>query len=257
MTEIRPIRKEEAVDFLRLLCSVFGLDYSRANDVFFNEPLFSLERKWALFVHGEMTSILTTTPLQFGWGKAAGIAGVATLPSRQRCGYASKLLKHVLEHGRFVGEEATILFARDETVYNRNGFQTLDHVLRATLPEGRPEDEPSVMEFERVRAIYEQWSSADKNRLVRDAKRWRYWLWHYRACSPLADGYVAHEPGCLREAVLFDTGPNLDFYQGTEWYGTATVSNTLQLPVKNARKEMFMMGYRCPGIPQMFMTDQF
>ena len=71
MTEIRPVRPDEAEAFLELLCDVFSLDLNRAYDVFFSEPLFDLDRKWALFEGREMVSILTTTPLIFGWGRAA------------------------------------------------------------------------------------------------------------------------------------------------------------------------------------------
>ena len=79
MTEIRPIRLDETDAFLRILCTVFELDFFRAQGLFREEPLFDIDRKWALFERGEMVSILTTTPLIFGWGKANGIAGVAAL----------------------------------------------------------------------------------------------------------------------------------------------------------------------------------
>jgi hypothetical protein len=61
VTEIRTIHESEGETFLRLMCGVFGLDFNRAYDVFFTEPLFDLDRKWALFEGNEMVSILTTS----------------------------------------------------------------------------------------------------------------------------------------------------------------------------------------------------
>ena len=76
MTEIRPIRLDETDTFLQILCDVFGLDFFRAQGLFKEEPLFDLSRKWALFEGDEMVSILTTTPLIFGWGREIGRAHV-------------------------------------------------------------------------------------------------------------------------------------------------------------------------------------
>ena len=97
MIEIRPIHRQEADTFLELLCKVFALDLARAKHVFFKEPMFDLERKWALFEDGKMLSILTTTPLQFGFGKAFGIAGVATEESARGRGLGGQILGRVLE----------------------------------------------------------------------------------------------------------------------------------------------------------------
>jgi len=256
MTEIRPIREGEGEAFLQLLCDVFTLDFNRAYDVFFTEPMFDLERKWALFEGPEMVSILTTTPLEFGWGRAFGIAGVATRKERQHEGHASRLLQRVLREGERRGEPAALLFARETKVYERNGFEPLDRVIRAELKTTREVlDDP--LEFEDVRAQYEAWSNAHPDRLRRDERRWRYWQWQYRVPGPFRDGYLCHEPGVLREA-LFTGKPNaMPLPSGTEWLGTTFMADQLELPVEKITVDLYVMGYKVPGVPQMFMTDQF
>ena len=109
MIEIRPIRKSEAESFLTLLCNVFDLDIVRARHVFFKEPMFDLERKWALFEDGELRTILTTAPLEFGFGRAFGVAGVATEPKHQGRGLAQRIIEHVLAHGASIGEPGCLL----------------------------------------------------------------------------------------------------------------------------------------------------
>ena len=81
---------------------------------FFTEPLFDLSRKWALFDKGRMVSILTTSPLIFGWGRAFGVAGVATRLECRGEGYASRLLNSVFEESQALGEPAGLLFAKGQ-----------------------------------------------------------------------------------------------------------------------------------------------
>ena len=42
---IRTITAEEGPEFLALMCKVFDLEVSRAQSVFYKEPLFDLSRK--------------------------------------------------------------------------------------------------------------------------------------------------------------------------------------------------------------------
>ncbi|MFQ3677072.1 MAG: GNAT family N-acetyltransferase, partial [Fimbriimonadaceae bacterium] len=133
MTEIRPIRGDEAETFLRLLCDVFELDFNRAHGVFFNEPMFDLQSKWALFDRGRMVSILTTVPLSFGWGDAIGIAGVATAPPERGKGRAGALVRFVVQNAFDLGCRSAYLFARQTAVYERVGFEVIDRVVRAPL----------------------------------------------------------------------------------------------------------------------------
>jgi GNAT superfamily N-acetyltransferase len=257
MTEIRPINKSEAEQFLRLLCDVFTLDFRRAHDVFFSEPLFDLGRKWALFEGREMISVLTTTPLTFGWGNAIGIAGVATRREARRRGHASRLIREVLRRSETAGEGPALLFAREPQVYEKNGFERLDRVIRAPLPVA-PVWEPDLpMTTRAIQDIYDAWAQRDPSRLRRDRRRWKYWSWHFRICSVFRDGYLCTEPGTLREAIFSPNPCLLSLEPGTEWFGTTAMADQLGLGFAESVLELYLMGHRFPTVPQMFMTDQF
>lgn len=256
MTDIRPIHRNEAETFLELLCDVFALDTNRAYEVFFSEPLYDLNRKWALFEGPEMVSILTTTPLRFGWGRAFGVAGVATRKDRQGEGHATKLLQRVLREGERNGEPAALLFARQMGLYERNGFEPLDRVIRATVRTNMDED-GAILEGTEMCDIYDQWANAHPDRLRRDAKRWEYWRWNYRVTTAFADGYLCHEAGTLREAIYTGRHASLPLATDSEWLGTTFMADQLELPLENPVVDLYLMGYRVPGIPQLFMTDQF
>ncbi len=257
MIDIRPIHRRESEPFLRLMCDVFGLDFNRAYDVFFTEPLFDLNRKWALFDGPEMLSILTTSPLIFGWGKAIGIAGVATRKERQGEGLASLLIQKVLKESARNGETGALLFARELSLYERNGFEALDRVIRAPIQTEMEEGFPDSFEFETVENIYNIWSEGHPDRLRRDALRWDYWKWHYRICTPFQDGYLSIEPGVLREPIFSQPVRSLPLPPGTEWFGTTFMADQLEIPLTDPTVELYLMGHNIPGIPQLFMTDQF
>lgn len=257
MTDIRPIRPTEADDFLRLLCDVFRLDVNRAREVFFSEPLFDLQRKWGLFENGTLITILTTTPLEFGWGRAFGIAGVATRRDHRNQGYASTLLREVTRASGEAGETGALLFARVSSVYEKNGFRVLDEVVRSGLRLRPGEDTGESIETDLVRRLYDAWSLGHPDRLRRNLQRWTYWNWHYRLCAPYREGYLCSEPGVLREAIYTPGADALPLAAATEWFGLRSMAQLLQLPVTDARPELILMGRGFERPPQMFMTDQF
>ena len=257
MTEIRSIRLDETDKFLKILCDVFDLDFYRAQGLFKEEPFFDLSRKWALFEGGEMISILTTTPLEFGWGKAVGIAGVATLPKRQREGHARKLLTRVLVESERTGEGPALLFAADTRVYEAAGFEGIDRVVRGPIVSLPLEVELDSISIDELQGKYEIWSVADENRLRRDAKRWEYWKWQFRESYTYKDGYLCLENGQLRELLLTVPEKKLPVPTATEWIGLASMTDQLEIPLGTLSVPMYLMGYNFPGIPQMFMTDQF
>jgi predicted acetyltransferase len=258
MVEIRPITTNEGERFLRLLCSVFHLDYKRAESIFFTEPLFDLDRKWALFEAGRMTSILTTVPLRFGWGDAIGIAGVATEPDRQGQGLAAQLLIEVLRQSKHANEGAAFLFAKDPRVYERVGFKTVDSVIRGVVRDDRPHERHRPLALEEVQVVYDEWSERDPGRLRRDAKRWRYWKWNLRVCTEVEGGYACVEGTTVRELVAdpcpadgWGLGPNV------EWLGLQTMAAKVQLELISPQFELHLMAFGAPAVPQMFLTDQF
>jgi hypothetical protein len=257
MTEIRSIQASEADDFLRLLCDVFELDFDRARGIFFNEPMFDLRRKWALFEHGKMVSILTTVPLEFGWGNASGIAGVATRTDRRGEGLAGKLLDGVLESGRRNGEPGALLFARQTTVYERNGFKPIDRVIRAPILATREISIPRCMDGDEIARIYAAWAMAHPARLRRNVQRWAYWRWNLRVCSPLGGGYLCMEGNNVRECIVHEKVSDWPLPAGTEWLGLASMAEMIQIPLGETEEDLVLMGRNIPEQPQMFMTDQF
>jgi GNAT superfamily N-acetyltransferase len=253
MKEVRPITRDEAETFLRIMCAGFDLDYARARSVFYTEPLFDLNRKWALFEHGRMLSVLTTTPLLFGHGPAIGIAGVATLKDHRSCGYARLLLERVLDFH----EEPALLFARDERLYKTCGFETVDEVVRGEIASDETWENLEAVDIERAKDIYAEWSLREPRRLIRDERRWRLWTWNYRVCGGFQDGYLASEPATLREAIYTSTPNRLPVPQGTEWLGLQEMLRHLHVPLLRKTHEMLMMTRNCSWKPLLFMTDQF
>jgi N-acetylglutamate synthase-like GNAT family acetyltransferase len=257
MIEIRPIREHEAEPFLGLLCNVFDLDIARARNIFYGEPLFDLNRKWALFEDGEPISILTTVGLEFGWGKAIGIAGVATHRHKQGRGHATRLLEHVLEESQKEGAAAAYLFARDQRVYEHIGFELLDEAVYAPI-QGQPEFVlPRTLSFEEIKACYTKWSEADPSRLRRDEKRWKYWQWTLRVCTEHTSGYLCLEGSLVREVVPGGGSGPWILPAGTEWFGLRSMAKVVAAPIRDPRPELMLMGWRSPMLPQFFMTDQF
>lgn len=257
MREIRPIVEEEAHPFLRLLCDVFGLDYARASSVFFSEPLYDLRRKWALFEQGTMASILTTTPLTFGWGRAIGIAGVGTRKGYERQGLGQALVEAVLDQAQRDGEGPAILFAHDVRLYERCGFRLIDRVIRGQLVVDASVDHPDELPCEEVRPIYDAWSEQHPSRLRRDESRWRFWNWGLRCCEPVRGGYLCVEPSLVREAVIEPGLPAWPVVPGTEWVGLQSLATDLGVPLASSTEHLLLMGRGFPEPPLMFMTDQF
>ncbi len=255
--EIRPIRAAEAQTFLHILCDVFDLDFKRAHRIFFSEPLFDLNRKWALFDGGEMMSILTNVPLEFGWGKAIGIAGVATRREKQNLGYAHKLLDAVLNAAHADGEGAALLFAREPKLYSKLGFEVVDTVVKGAI-EGSPEDGPfEILEFQDVQRMYNHWALQHPNRLRRDDRRWGYWRWNLRVCTTFEDGYLCVEAGIVRECVKSRGARSWPLPPQSEWRGLESMARDLGVPLSKTEQDLHLMIRNVSGLPQMFMTDQF
>jgi len=257
MTEIRPIREGEAEEFLRVLCQVFDLDFARARGIFYTEPLFDLKRKWALFQNGQIVSLLTTVPLTFGWGRAIGIAGVATKKENRRQGFAAALMKQVLASSVANGETAAYLFANEPKLYESSGFQVLDHVVRArlrTLPEERL---PPSLEFAEIKQAYDAWAEQSPARLRRDHRRWSYWKWNLRVCTGFLGGYLCAEGGLIREALVHRAVEAWPVPPETSWLGLRSIATAMNVPILDPTLELHLMGANSPMLPQMFMTDQF
>jgi len=256
MTEVRLVREEESARFLEILCTVFGLDLERARSVFFTEPLYSLRGKWGLFEDGVLQSILTTTPLEFGFGPAIGIAGVATMPNARGRGLARQLLTGTMDDATARGVPTTLLFAHDPRLYDDLGFETLDTVIRGKLRVDFTEHAPPI-ELPEVRAVYQRWSDADTARLRRDDRRWESWNWTLRCSEQVSEGYIVQESTQVREAIGLGERERWPAPPDTDWVGLATLTEALQVPLRNQRHDLLFMGKGAPTAPVLFMTDQF
>ncbi len=258
MIECRPItRGAEEEAFLTVLCKVFDLEIERARVVFFNEPFFDLGRKWALFEDGRIATILTTAPLEFGWGRAVGIAGVGTLPESRMRGHATRLVAEALDKASRDREGAALLFANSPRVYERAGFTVLDEVVRCDLAYQRNQPPAEALTNDEVRETYGKWAEGDDDRLRRDDRRWRYWEWVSRPCEPYGGGYICHEAMLCREAVVYTREDAWPVMPGSQWTGLKSMTSRLGVPAGPPRHELWLMGRGFPRVPQMFMTDQF
>jgi predicted acetyltransferase len=209
MREIRPIQSHEADAFLQLLCSSFGLDFVRARRIFYEEPLFDLNRKWAVFDGHELCACLTTVPLEFGDGKAMGIAGVATKEDRRGMGLGTELLRDVLQSGASNGENRALLFASNTRLYEKLGFEVLDHVVSYSLTPAPQKEHEYPLTFGGVRKLYDAWASEDLKRLRRDDRRWAYWRFSLKNAFSAGSGYVCLEGARVREALPDANGQRL------------------------------------------------
>jgi predicted acetyltransferase len=257
MREIRPIQPEETEEFLQLLCVVFRLDLIRTREIFYKEPFFDLNRKWALIENKKMLSILTTTPLQFGFGSTIGIAGVATHPRARHKGLAKELLTEVLRHAKESQEGSCLLFARDTRLYEQIGFCSLDTVIRGKIRSTPKMQDLEPASIEQILSTYTAWADAHPLRLKRDSKRWRFWFFLRKTCLSHQNGYLCFERNTIREALL---DPQLSYWPlgpQFEWVGLKHLTQELNVPVVNPTVEMTLMGYEFSNHPQMFMTDQF
>lgn len=257
MIEVRTILAEEADEFLMLLCNVFTLDFKAAQNIFYQEPLFDLNRKWALFEDGKMTSILTTSPLEFGWGRAAGIAGVATKPEARGRGLARQLLSQAMEATKDRGEHAFMLFATDQRVYKKLGFTFADDVVRGEVKCSGQTGDLELLEVSDVKQRYSAWSAESDDRLIRTHLKWEAWTWSLKHCEARGDGYVCIEPVLLREAILPGHFGSWPLPENTIFYGLKRTAEAIGVPLLTSRVEMHAMTLGFPKPPIMFMTDQF
>ncbi len=115
----------------------------------------------------------------------------------------------------------------------------------------------NMLSFDEIRTIYDRWSEGDENRLRRDDRRWKFWKWNLRVCTPIGDGYVCHEGQQIRELVIENRDSNLALPANSEWIGLRSMAMRLGLVMENPQLEMYLLGRGISHAPQMFLTDQF
>lgn len=253
MGEVRRIHAHEEPEFLRLLCTVFNLDRVRASTIFFKEPLHDFRENWAYVESGKILSILTLTPLHFGWGVTYGISGVATAESDRGRGLAGKVIAAAMDRPA----ASFMLFAHQTDLYDTLGFVEVDRVVHAPMNRTEVPADCPVLPTSEVIALYDAWAEQDPSHLRREAARWEFWRWSMRTTESYGGGYFAVEHNSMREALLPERPAMLPLHEPTQWTGLASLTERLQIPVSDPVLDMIVMGRNLPGQPQMFMTDQF
>lgn len=254
--EIRTIREDESEDFIKAICEVFKIKLDLAKNFYFSDPFYDLDRKWALFESGRMVAILTTTGLEFGWGRAMGIAGVGTLESERGRGLARRLLSHVLESAEALGEAPALLFALDTKLYESVGFEAVDDVIQGLIKGSREFSDSEIVDSEFVHDHYATWQSRDPNRLVRDSLRWKHWQFAFRTAYRQNGGYLTVESGLCREIVP-GVDEELSDLPEVMWLGLRSMSDMLGLDIDGPEVKMKLMARGFKALPQMHMSDQF
>lgn len=259
MITVRPIVATEADAFFSILCESFELDAHRARPIFFQDPGFDLNHKWALFDGDEMHSILTSTPMEFGFGGATGLAGVATRRESRGQGYAARLIESVSEQFRAGGADGFLLFATKTKLYESLGFEELDTVVSGPIySDGEDESWRAPLEAAEVQARYTAWSGSRPEWCVRSSARWKNWSWSARVCEPVGEtGYLCFEGITIREAIVPSSLKKWPVPEGTEWVGLAGVTEQLRIPAACRPTGTLLLGKSIKTCPGMFLTDQF
>lgn len=251
MRTVRPLHRSESRAFIDLMCECFHLEHVNDLATHTADPHWVRSTRWGLFLNEELVSILSAAPLQFGWGRAIGIASVATKSSFRGDGMALQLLGEVIAAANASGFEGAVLFANHENLYRRAGFELIDTVISGTLV--RVSDSAKPVARSEVRTLYDKWSFSDPSRLRRTASDWSRWRSRWRDCHLSGGGYVAVDCGQVREAV--NAAEPLPVEPGVKWYGLNSMSDGFEM--SDRCDELLVMARGIPGLPQMFMTDQF
>ncbi|MEP0767464.1 MAG: GNAT family N-acetyltransferase [Fimbriimonadia bacterium] len=196
---------------LELICKAFDVDRQAAEPIFFADPFFDLSHKWLLFDGEQPVSTATVVPLEMqmgGWYmRCAGIAGVATDPSQQGKGYASRLLRDLLVALPEMGYVAAALVPNRRPIYERLGFVMVGERIRARLTPpirgiGGPARWASWEDADLLARLYRLHGGHRLGALRRGEERWHYVLWQNPRIALFGDppaGYavLSEEPGAL------------------------------------------------------------
>lgn len=196
---------------LDLICRAFGVDRQAAEPIFFADPFFDLSHKWLLFDGDKPVSTATVVPLDMqmgGWYlRCAGIAGVATDPSQQGRGYATRLLRDLLVVLPELGYVAAALVPNRKPIYERLDFVMVGERVRARLrPPGSSVGGPmrwaTWEDAHLLGRLYRLHGEHRLGALRRDDERWYYVLWQNPRIALFGEppaGYVvlSDEPGGL------------------------------------------------------------
>lgn len=167
------------------------------------------------------------------------------------------LIEHVINDHQQRGEDSFMLFAKDERLYSRLGFKTVDKTIRARFQKVHWQEQPVPTLLSEVKLLYDDWSRKASNRLLRDEKRWQLWKHYGRLGYEFGDGYLLTEGDLIREALFTSLPEFWPINPSSEWLGLESLAQELRLPLRDIRYEVNLMTRNFPGKPHFFLTDQF
>ncbi len=188
-----PFDEEEA--FLRVVCNAFGVDLTSIRTHFYEDPYYHSNQRWGLWVeeggHSRLVSVLTSVPLELRVGErvvpCAGIAGVGTLASYRRRGYAGQLLTTLVRALFDEGVPLAILQAFHHGFYRRFGWETVGTLGRVRVAPSQMTPFPSSgvrrassSDYPAIRRLHAQYGTTKTGTLVRNDLRWDYLFWNFR-----------------------------------------------------------------------------
>lgn len=135
--------------------------------------------RWGAFVDGDLAASVTRLAVDSWFGgepvPTTAIASVAIAPEHRGQGLASRLMRHVLDHGRAEGDRVASLFATDPGIYARHGFEAAGRrraidVTAADLSafvRGHRLRRATAEDLPLVRDAYSRWARTRNGPLVR------------------------------------------------------------------------------------------
>jgi predicted acetyltransferase len=209
MIEVRAPRCEELDAMLRVLCTVFEMDFEAARSIFLKDPYFDISRKRVLLSEGEIVSCLTLTQSELTLRgcivPVTGVAGVATLPQHRGRGYAGRLAADAVATAHSQQTALLGLMAHRPEYYQRLGFAVCSESWRLVAPrfalpaweETRRVRPYRPSDIEEMMAVRAEMEGAQPGRAVRDTRRWGCILHHTRhvvcAAWSRVEGYALYD----------------------------------------------------------------
>jgi len=181
--EIRPIKKSEFDELKRISRQAFVLNEERINRWFTKD--FDLSRTRALFVDGQMESVLEIIPFQVWFNDRkipmGGISGVASPPESRRKGYVRKLMEYSLNDMKEKGFPISTLYPFSFDFYRKFGWEhasdwrvySFDPKDLGKMPDPKGEMlQFSEKELDSVNQAYNEFSKTKTCSILRAKKHW-------------------------------------------------------------------------------------
>jgi predicted acetyltransferase len=222
---IRPISEQELPQFAVVGEHAFNSNWPRDGFLELERMLFEPERSLAAFDGEEMIGTAEIISFEMivpgGEVPAAGVTGVAVLPSHRRRGVLSSLMRQQLADIAAGPEPVAALFASETMIYGRYGYGIATHRLThrfkrgvvVPVPPGAPRLRIVVPGEGRaaMRSVYETFRVTRPGMMSRSEGYWNAMLadpeWNREGNSPMRCLLAEDESG-PRGYALYSTKPD-------------------------------------------------